>query len=234
MNYQRIYNQIIEYAKIRQLEGYKEKHHILPKCLGGLNDKENLIELTAREHFLCHRLLCEIHPKNEKLKHALFLMSIGKQKTKDKHYIISSRVYERLKQEYSKMLTGKKHSKKTKQKMSDSSKGIKKSEEAKKKMSESRKGHPMYTNEWKEKISQGNLGRKVSNETKKILSERKKGNTNRRKTVLQYDKKGNFIKEWNSVLEAALSLNKKTGAAITEVCNGKRKSIFGYIWKYKK
>ena len=233
MNYQRIYNQIIERAQTRQLKGYKEKHHIIPKCMGGLNGKENLVELTAREHFLCHRLLCEIYPENEKLKHALFLMSIGKQKTKDKHYIISSRVYERLKQEYSKMLTGKKHSKKTKQKMSDSSKGVKKSEEAKKKMSENRKGHSMYTDEWREKIRQGNLGRKVSDETKKKFSQIKKGNTHRRKTVLQYDKEGNFIKEWPSVFEAALSLNKKTGAAITEVCNGKRKSIFGYTWKYK-
>ncbi len=234
MNYQKIYIQIIERAQNRKLEGYKEKHHIMPKCLGGSNEKENLIELTAREHFLCHRLLVEIYPKEYKLKHALFLMAIGKQKVKNKHYKVSSRIYERLKKEYSQMLTGKKHSNETKQKISDNSKGIKKSEEAKKKMSESRKGHLMYTNEWREKISQGNLGRKVSNETKKILSERKKGNTNRRKTVLQYDKKGNFIKEWDSVLEAALFLNKKTGAAITEVCSGKRKSIFGYTWKYKK
>lgn len=233
MNYQNVYNQIIERAKIRQTQDYKEIHHIIPKCLGGLNNKENLVELTAREHFLCHRLLCEIYPENEKLKHALFLMSIGKQKAKDKHYVISSRLYGRLKQEYSKMLTGKKHSEKTKQKISDNSKGIKKSEEAKKKMSESRKGHPMYTNEWRKKISQGNLGRKVSTETKKIQSERKKGNTNRRKSVLQYDKNNNFVKEWNSAYEAALSLNKKSGAAITEVCSGKRKSIFGYIWKYK-
>ena len=233
MNYQRIYNQIVERAQIRQLEGYKEKHHIIPKCLDGSNEKENLVELTAREHFLCHSLLCEIYPKNEKLKHALFLMSIGKQKTKDKHYIISSRAYERLKQEYSQMLTGKKHSEETRKKISENSKGIKKSEETKQKMSESRKGHPMYTDEWKEKIRQGNLGRKVSKETKQKQSQLKKGNTNRRKTVLQYDKKENFIKEWSSAYEAALSLNKKTGAAITEVCNGKRKSIFGYIWKYK-
>ncbi len=234
MNYQKIYNQIIKRAQIRKLDEYIEKHHIIPKCLGGSNKKENIVELTAREHFLCHMLLCEIYPKEHKLKYALFLMAIGKQKIKNKHYKISSRVYERLKKEHSQILTGKKHSKKTKQKMSESSKGIKKSEETKKKMSESRKGHPMYTNEWREKISQGNIGRKVSDDTKKILSERKKGNTNRRKTVLQYDKNGNFLKEWDSVYEAALSLNKKTGAAITEVCSGKRKSIFGYIWRYKK
>jgi hypothetical protein len=84
MDYQRIYNQIIERAKTRQLDGYKEKHHIVPKCLGGSNDKINLVELTAREHFICHVLLCEIYPKENKLKHALFLMAIGKQKIKEK------------------------------------------------------------------------------------------------------------------------------------------------------
>jgi len=97
MNYQKIYNQIIERAKNRQLEGYKEKHHILPKCLGGNNDKDNLIELTAREHFLCHRLLCEIYPNNDKLWYALFLMSIGKNKHRvNTPYVISSRTYEYL------------------------------------------------------------------------------------------------------------------------------------------
>ena len=98
MDYQKIYNQIIERAKERILEGYKEKHHILPKCLGGSNDKNNLVELTAREHFLCHRLLCEIYPKNDKLWYALFLMAIGKNRhSKTDPYKISSRTYEFLK-----------------------------------------------------------------------------------------------------------------------------------------
>ena len=52
MNYQRIYDQIINRAKERTLEGYKEKHHIIPKCMGGSNEKQNLIELTAKEHFI--------------------------------------------------------------------------------------------------------------------------------------------------------------------------------------
>ena len=78
MDYQKIYNQIIERAKNRILECYKEKHHIVPKCLGGDNNENNLVELTAREHFLCHMLLCEIYPNENKLKHVLFLMAIGK------------------------------------------------------------------------------------------------------------------------------------------------------------
>jgi len=54
MNYKRIHDQIIERAKSRILEGYKERHHIIPKCMGGNNEKDNLVYLTAREHFIIH------------------------------------------------------------------------------------------------------------------------------------------------------------------------------------
>jgi len=101
MNYQKVYNQIIKRAKTRQLEGYKEKHHIIPKCLGGNNDKENIVELTAREHFICHKLLCEIYPKETKLIQALWLMSINKNKKNHQKYKVSSREYERIKKENS-------------------------------------------------------------------------------------------------------------------------------------
>ena len=82
MNYQKVYNQIIERAQRRQLKGYNEKHHIIPKCIGGTNNKDNIVKLTAREHFLCHLLLVEIYPNEPKLKYALWLMSIGKQNIK--------------------------------------------------------------------------------------------------------------------------------------------------------
>lgn len=121
MNYQRIYNQIIDRAKNRQLEGYKEKHHIIPKCLGGDNNKNNLVELTAREHFLCHRLLCEIYPHNDKLLYSLWLMAIGKQRWKKTDpYTMSSRVYEELKVKFSKNQQGKIISKNHKNKISKS------------------------------------------------------------------------------------------------------------------
>jgi hypothetical protein len=101
MNYQKIYNQIIERAKTRQLEGYKERHHIIPKCLGGDNNKCNLVELTAKEHFLCHRLLVEIYPYNDKLLYALWLMAIGKKRWKTNDpYKMSIRSYELLKNKF--------------------------------------------------------------------------------------------------------------------------------------
>jgi hypothetical protein len=107
MNYQKIYNHIIERAQNRKLKDYKEKHHIIPKCIGGLNKKENLVELTAREHFLCHRLLVEIYPKETKLWYALWLMTIGKQKNKLNVYKVNSRDYERLKQGFISNIKGK-------------------------------------------------------------------------------------------------------------------------------
>jgi len=56
------------------LSGYSEKHHIIPTCCDGSNDKNNIAILTAREHFLCHWLLYKIH-KTQKLAFAWQSMS---------------------------------------------------------------------------------------------------------------------------------------------------------------
>ena len=48
MDYQKIYEQIVNRAKMRQLNGYKERHHIIPRCIGGSDDLDNIIELTAK------------------------------------------------------------------------------------------------------------------------------------------------------------------------------------------
>jgi hypothetical protein len=104
MNYQRIYSQIIERAKTRQIEGYFEKHHIVPRCLGGSDNKDNIVELTAREHFLCHLLLVEMYPNNIRLLHSVFMMSnIKKRKNFQNNVFISSRLYELIKQKRSKL-----------------------------------------------------------------------------------------------------------------------------------
>lgn len=108
MDYTRIYNQIIERAQNRKLDGYIEKHHIVPKCIGGLDEKENIVELTVREHFFCHRLLCKIHPKEPKLWYALWLMAIGKRKwIESTPYNMSSKEYEHIRIEFIKRVKGK-------------------------------------------------------------------------------------------------------------------------------
>ena len=54
----------------------------------------------------------------------------------------------------------------------------------------------------------------------------------RSKPIIQYDKEGNFIKEWDCAndVERVLGISNKH---IGSVCLGKRKSCGGYIWKYK-
>lgn len=74
MNYEKIYNSLIERAKNRTLEGYKEIHHVIPRCLGGSDDPSNLAALTPEEHYLAHQLLIKIHPKNKKLIKAACMM----------------------------------------------------------------------------------------------------------------------------------------------------------------
>ena len=63
MNYHKIYNAIIIKRKQNYFNGYTENHHIIPKSLGGTDDKENLVELSAREHFICHLLLTKMYPE---------------------------------------------------------------------------------------------------------------------------------------------------------------------------
>lgn len=57
---------------------YHERHHIVPKCLGGDNNEENLIDLYAKEHFIAHKLLALEHPENDKLISAYNMMAFAK------------------------------------------------------------------------------------------------------------------------------------------------------------
>jgi hypothetical protein len=60
--YTQCYYNIVDRAKARSMVGYFERHHIIPKSLGGSNDASNLVALTAREHFICHWLLTKMLP----------------------------------------------------------------------------------------------------------------------------------------------------------------------------
>ena len=118
MDYKRLYNKLIEKGKNRKLKGYTENHHIIPKCLGGKDVKSNLVKLTAKEHFLAHKLLVEIYPNEYKLLWALWLMAIGKQKWKYQDpYQVTSRDYERIRLKVSESRKGRKISKSQKDKI---------------------------------------------------------------------------------------------------------------------
>lgn len=58
-----ILNIIINRGRFAIPDGeYKEEHHIVPKCMGGTDDEQNLVHLYAREHIVAHKLLTEIYP----------------------------------------------------------------------------------------------------------------------------------------------------------------------------
>lgn len=75
MNYKKIYDSIINRAQNRILTGYFEKHHIIPRCMGGTDDKNNLVNLTPEEHYVSHQLLVKIYPNENKLIFAVVIMS---------------------------------------------------------------------------------------------------------------------------------------------------------------
>lgn len=76
MNYSAHYKRLIHRARKRVLVGYFEQHHILPRCMGGGEEYENIVSLTAEEHFCAHLLLIKIYPENRKLIHAANLMRV--------------------------------------------------------------------------------------------------------------------------------------------------------------
>lgn len=109
---------------------YYERHHIIPRCIGGTNDKENLIDLFGREHFEAHRMLALENPENEKLVYAWWCMSVQTNQHTRERYEITPEEYEEVRKHYVITLSenmkgegnhfyGKKHSEETKQKISE-------------------------------------------------------------------------------------------------------------------
>ena len=95
MDYQAHYDKLIDRARTRIIDGYVEKHHIIPRCMGGENSKNNLVKLTPEEHFLAHQLLVKIYPSHKGLNKAVYMMTVGSQlqKRNNKAYGWIKRTY---------------------------------------------------------------------------------------------------------------------------------------------
>jgi hypothetical protein len=92
--YSKCYYRIIENRKSNPVTGYSEKHHIIPRSLGGSNKKENLVSLTAREHFICHRLLVKMTTGTDKMKMSYAIRCLINQENQhQQRYKITSRTY---------------------------------------------------------------------------------------------------------------------------------------------
>lgn len=207
--YNKWYFKIIENARTRVLDKsiYVERHHVLPKCMGGVNDSYNIVSLTAREHFICHMLLIKMVESTyykRKMQHAL-----GKfvQSTKTQNRNLNSRQYELARKAISNARKGSTHTVETRQKLSTSNKGkqspnkgrrgmFKHTESAKEKISNAVKGKSFVDRFGLENATaiidkiksskkgkpSGMLGKKHSQETIEKLSRPKKGSPHVRTT----------------------------------------------------
>jgi len=168
--YTQWYYKIVIHAKTRTITGYTEKHHIIPKSCGGDNSKENLVVLTAKEHFICHLLLTKMVAGHYRHKmvyafHGLKAKQPGQSRHSSK--LVNAKLYQKLKEELSiikqsfipwnKGKTGLK---------SSWNKGLSPSEETKQKIREARANQDMSHLK----------GRELSSKTKEKISKSLKGN----------------------------------------------------------
>ena len=168
MNYQVHYDKLIARGQRTLIHGYRERHHIIPVCLGGSNKKENLVYLTAEEHYVAHQLLVKIYPSVYGLAQAAILMcgKIGERNNKSYAWLRKKSA-----EDHSVRMKGRPAHNKGKP---SKNKGIKQgergplSEEHRKAVSESLKGKcgHKHTQETKDKLSKAAKGRKQSDEAK--------------------------------------------------------------------
>lgn len=139
MNYAGIYENLIERARFRELVTYTERHHIIPRCVGGGNEASNIVRLTPEEHFLAHQLLVKIHPDKRVLIFALNCMirSVKDRRANNKLFGWMRRLVGKA---MSDQKRGKPRSPEVRAKLSAANKGKFASKETLAKMSASRKG----------------------------------------------------------------------------------------------
>lgn len=140
MNYQKIYDSLVERAKLRTTTDYTESHHIIPRCMGGSDDSSNLVNLLPEEHFLAHLLLVKIHRgsvHHPKLVYAAKMMTLNTRN----HQRSTSRnkFYGWLREEFCQVLKNRSHSAETRAKLSKSNTGKKHSDETKEKIAKLKK-----------------------------------------------------------------------------------------------
>ena len=180
MNYVNVYYSIVKNRLDNPVEGYVERHHIVPKSEGGTDNDDNIVALTAREHYICHLLLAKIYNDYKMYSAVVFMQCKTKRQKRD--FKFNSHLYEQIRKDFSI-----KNSEAHKGHI-PWNKGIPQSEEAKKKNSEAHKGRDTWmkgkhhTAEAKAKISNSKRGQQPwlkgkhhTAETKAKLSAARKG-----------------------------------------------------------
>ena len=157
MKYDILYEKLINRAKNRDtLIGYTEKHHIIPKCLGGSDDSDNIVILTAEEHFLAHQLLVKIYPNSNALIYAAYGMTAGANGNR-----IGNKKYGWLRRKFAKANLGNNWGR--------LNKGKPKSKQHRENLRKAKLGSTM-SEEARNKISKAHKGKKRSEEARRNMS----------------------------------------------------------------
>jgi 5-methylcytosine-specific restriction endonuclease McrA len=167
------YSNIVSVAKNRNItdDVYTEIHHIVPKSLDGDNSKENLVILTAEEHYICHRLLTKFTSGTARSKMVHAVWSMMRAAGDQPRYAPKASVYAKIKAEMA-------------QETRVRQLGVPRSAQTRANIAKSKIGNlnPMYgkchTDETKFKISQSMVGKEKSPEYIKAMSEQRMGDGN--------------------------------------------------------
>jgi hypothetical protein len=163
------YNNFISALSGQVVEGYSEKHHIVPRSHGGSNKKDNLISLTPRQHFIAHRMLWKAYGGS--MARAYFMMSAT-----GKYGKIGSKTYAMAREEYSKQVVIQMAKKPNIPAFTP---------EHRAKLSQAKLGRKLSP-QHRENVRLAVIGRKCSEETKMKIS-----NTKKQKAYLAWLEEGN-------------------------------------------
>ena len=164
MNYVNVYYSIIKNRLDNPVEGYVERHHIVPKSEGGTDNDDNIVALTAREHYICHLLLAKIYD-DFKMYSAIIYMQTGG--IKNRQFKYNNRLYGKMREEFGKKISermsGENHPNYGKKRPEHSEKlrGKKHTKEFCQKISKIKMGHTV-SESTREKISKSKLGKKLN------------------------------------------------------------------------
>lgn len=238
--YTKWYNEIISRAQIRTLSSdlYREKHHIVPRSLGGSNQASNLVILTAREHFLCHWLLTKmvVDAKQKYQMWNAFSCMLYRERPGQDRYKVSSRVFESIKVAGAKIKSerfkGANNPMFGRKGESSPHYGKKKSAEHLAKLSESHRG-VVRTLESRAKQSAATKGRKQSADhiAKRICAGEKNGMYGKKLTTEMIAKRTSTLKanklkkKIEQILaEGMIVIREKKNANLTRLMNGNHPS----------
>jgi hypothetical protein len=98
------YLKFINYCKNIEFDCYTETHHIIPRSFNGTDEKQNLVKLGARHHYIAHLLLARAtnSPKMIKALHKMIYSTTG---DVQRDYKITSRVYAYVREEHAKIVS---------------------------------------------------------------------------------------------------------------------------------